>query len=96
MGCYAVLPCLDTMLQVAMLQLSMLMEGTDEVPWKALHYLTGDITYGGRVTDDWDRRCLHALLSGFYSSHALQSEHVYSTDGVSKLCDLLVKRAGAG
>ena len=65
-----------------MLQLSMLLDGTEEVPWKALHYLTGDITYGGRVTDDWDRRCLHALLGRFYSSKALEQDYTYSTDGV--------------
>ncbi|XP_067943512.1 dynein axonemal heavy chain 6-like [Watersipora subatra] len=74
----------DSDLEVAMLQLGMLLDGAEEVPWKALHYLTGDITYGGRVTDDWDRRCLHALLSKFYSGHALQENHVYSTDGLYK------------
>ena len=73
-------------LQVAMLQLSMLMEGDVDVPWKALAYLTGDITYGGRVTDDWDRRCLHSLLNRFYSPDALQSGYVYSNDGVSMSC----------
>lgn len=66
-----------------MLQLSMLAEGDVDVPWKALAYLTGDITYGGRVTDDWDRRCLHSLLNSFYSPDALKPGYLYSDDGVS-------------
>lgn len=52
--------------QVAILQLQMLLEESDTVPWAALNYLTGQVTYGGRVTDDLDRRCLISLLNKFY------------------------------
>jgi dynein heavy chain len=33
-----------------------------------LVFITGNITYGGRVTDDWDRRCLLTILDHFYRS----------------------------
>lgn len=43
------------------------------VPWSALQVLIGEITYGGRVTDQWDLRCLLSLLNRFYTPELLQS-----------------------
>lgn len=37
-----------------------------QVPFEALLFVIGEINYGGRVTDDWDRRCLKTILSIFY------------------------------
>jgi len=34
----------------------MLNDEKDEIAWDAIKYLTGEIIYGGRVTDDQDRR----------------------------------------
>jgi dynein heavy chain len=42
-----------------------------EIPLKALIYLTGECYYGGKVTDDWDRRLLNAQLSDFYNYDVL-------------------------
>jgi hypothetical protein len=32
-----------------------------------LKYTAGHINYGGRVTDDWDRRCIMNILEDFYN-----------------------------
>lgn len=46
----------------------------DEVPFEALTYLTGECNYGGRVTDDKDRRLLNSLLSVYYNPDVLTLE----------------------
>ncbi|XP_070181014.1 dynein axonemal heavy chain 6-like [Littorina saxatilis] len=69
----------DSDLEVAILKLQMLMEGQDDIPWEALRYLTGEVTYGGRVTDDFDRRCLLSLLNKFYCPESLTPGYCYSS-----------------
>jgi len=51
------------------------MKEEDLIPWDALKFVTGDINYGGRVTDDWDRRCLRTILRKFYTDHALHGQY---------------------
>merc|ERR1711871_1165858 len=40
-------------------------EFAEGIPWDTLHFVIGDINYGGRVTDDWDRRCLLSTVRHF-------------------------------
>jgi len=37
----------------------------EELPWSTLRYLIGEAMYGGRVTDDFDRRILNTYLKEF-------------------------------
>ena len=56
----------DSDLLISMRQLHLLVEGSNAAPLKALVYLTGECNYGGRVTDEQDRRTLTTLLGDFY------------------------------
>ena len=47
------------------------LEEQREIPWKALVYVTGMITYGGRVTDDLDRRLLMSILRKYYTPEVI-------------------------
>lgn len=37
----------------------------EELPWDTLRYLIGEAMYGGRVTDNNDRRVLNTYLQEF-------------------------------
>jgi dynein heavy chain len=52
------------------------------IPWDALVYLTGEITFGGRVTDDWDRRTLEAILKKYYCPEILDDGYKLSSTGI--------------
>ncbi|XP_066123630.1 dynein axonemal heavy chain 6 [Saccopteryx bilineata] len=53
-----------------------------KIPWDALVYITGEITYGGRVTDTWDQRCLRTVLKRFFSPETLEEDYKYSESGI--------------
>jgi len=46
----------------------------DKLPLEALTYLTGECNYGGKVTDDKDRRLLVSLLSIFYTQRIVDDD----------------------
>ncbi|XP_050084093.1 dynein axonemal heavy chain 6 [Anopheles aquasalis] len=56
-------------------------ENRAPIPWDALEYINGEITYGGRVTDAWDQRCLRSILKRFSSSRILDPQYSYSASG---------------
>jgi dynein heavy chain, axonemal len=41
-------------------------EDLTKIDYPALLYLTGECNYGGRVTDDKDRRLIITLLKDYY------------------------------
>ncbi|KAM4815480.1 dynein axonemal heavy chain 6-like [Thomomys bottae] len=51
------------------------------VPWPALHYMMGEVTYGGHVSDVWDSRCLNTLLHQFCNPDVLEDDFCYCSSG---------------
>ncbi|XP_078663939.1 dynein axonemal heavy chain 1-like [Branchiostoma floridae x Branchiostoma belcheri] len=72
----------DGDLRICVSQLKMFLDEYKEIPFKVLTYTAGHINYGGRVTDDWDRRTMMNILQDFYGNKVLSETHVFSPSGV--------------
>jgi len=72
----------DNDLRISCRQLQMFLdEYPDEPPIKALNYLTGECNYGGRVTENMDRRLLSTLLVQYYCKEALDPGYIIFDSG---------------
>lgn len=43
-------------------------------PWDAIRYLISEVTYGGRVTDEWDRRLLNVYATEYFNQQVITEE----------------------
>ena len=74
----------DSDRRISVQQLSIFLNNTADdgaMPFAALQYCFGECNYGGRVTDDKDRRCLQVILKRFYNAGALEERAALSASG---------------
>ncbi|KAJ3004540.1 UNVERIFIED_CONTAM: Dynein heavy chain 6, axonemal [Siphonaria sp. JEL0065] len=69
-------------LEVSITILKNILQENKQIPWDALLYLTGEITFGGRVTDDWDRRTVRSILAKYYTPHIMDDAYAFSSSGI--------------
>ncbi|XP_046394196.1 dynein axonemal heavy chain 1-like [Ischnura elegans] len=62
-------------------QLLMFLNEYEEVPFEVLKLTAGSINYGGRVTDNWDQRCINTIIADYYHPDVLNEDHVFVEDG---------------
>ncbi|KAJ8264796.1 hypothetical protein COCON_G00138950 [Conger conger] len=69
-------------LRISIRQLQLFVNEYEQVPFEAISYLTGECNYGGRVTDDWDRRLLLTTLADFYNQDIVENpRYTFSPSG---------------
>ena len=60
--------------------------GDEDKPWNTLRYLVGEVHYGGRVTDYYDRRILNTYMQEYFGDFLFDSmkKFVFYEDGKVK------------
>lgn len=61
-------------LKISLMQLKLFLHQSSYIPFEGHIYLTGECNYGGRVTDDKDRRLLMALLNRIYNQDTIDQD----------------------
>lgn len=64
-----------------MMTMRMFLSEQEQIPWPALEYVIGQINYGGRVTDDLDRRCLMSILRQYVTPRVLDDAYRLTPSG---------------
>lgn len=52
--------------------------GDEDKPWNTLRYLVGEVHYGGRVTDHYDRRILNTYMQEYFGDFLFDSMQKFS------------------
>ncbi|EFN73504.1 Dynein heavy chain 1, axonemal [Camponotus floridanus] len=69
-------------LAICLSQLHMFLMEYDTLPFKILKYTAGHINYGGRITDDWDHRCVLTLLEDYYNANVLSPDYQFDEQNI--------------
>ncbi|EPQ07949.1 Dynein heavy chain 14, axonemal [Myotis brandtii] len=76
--------------EVAVKMLENTLTAQPAVPWQKLHFLLGEVVYGGQVTDPWDQRCLNTLLYRFCNPDVLTCDFSFFSEEAQSFMDNLV------
>lgn len=68
-------------LAVCVTQLRDFIDMYEDIPYRVIHFLTYDTNYGGRVTDDVDRRTICTILDDFINPAVLEDGYKFSPSG---------------
>lgn len=82
----------DSDFQISVMQLQMFLNQYEEIQYVAIKYLTGECNYGGRVTDDWDRRLIVTILDNYVNPGAINDPNYTFCDvgtvyGLPRRCE---------
>merc|ERR1719383_597444 len=75
----------DGDLRISARQLRMYLDENDKIPFDALKYAIGECNYGGRVTDDKDRRLLTTVLERVYRPEIMEEDFSLSASGTYRI-----------
>jgi dynein heavy chain len=75
-------PFNDSDLETSRIMLRNFLNENESIPWDSMTFMTGHINYGGRVTDDLDRKLLLVILSKYYTPDVLEDGYRFSESGV--------------
>lgn len=74
----------------------MLNDEAEDIAWSSILFVTGEIIYGGRVTDNHDRKTLNIILQNYLNAEVIDiPEYKFSFSGtyhaveVEKMEDIL-------
>ena len=68
-------------ISICTLQLRIFLNDYEQIPFKVLQYLFSEVNYGGRVTDDKDRRLNNNILESFICKESLGNKVKLSPSG---------------
>ena len=68
----------DGDLSVCQTQMLNFLNDYDDIPYRVIRVLTSEINYGGRITDDKDRRLSNTLLLKFINEDVVREDEPYS------------------
>merc|ERR1711871_347608 len=72
----------DSDKEINIMQLEEILLQNEEIPYRVILILAGNVNYGGRVTDDLDRRTLLTMLGDYITPDTLRDGYAFTQSGL--------------